>query len=99
MRRSALIAAAAALAIYAAAQAAVSTPAVRARVRARIAEALAPRFGEVAVEDARVDALFRVSFGPVALPLRPGGAAALRVERVRVRPALLPLLAGRAEPG
>ncbi|HET8541546.1 MAG TPA: biosynthetic peptidoglycan transglycosylase [Anaeromyxobacter sp.] len=97
-RRHALIAAAAVLAAYAAAQAAVSTSGVRARLRARIEAALAPRFGDVAVPDARIDALFRVSFGPLALPLRPGGAPVARVERVRVRPALLALLRGRVEP-
>jgi hypothetical protein len=99
MSRPALVAAAAAAALYGAAQAAVSTPAVRERLRERIRAVLAPRVGDVAIGDAKVDALFRVSFGPLALPLREGGAPAVRVERVRVRPALLALLRGRAEPG
>src|SRR5512138_1163115 len=99
MRRRLLIAAAAVLAAYGAAQAAVSTAAVRGALRARIRAALAPRLGDVDPGDARVDPLFRVSFGPLAVPLRPGGAPAARVERVRVRPALLGLLRGRLEPG
>src|SRR5512134_3090243 len=98
MRRSALIAAAVVLAAYGAAQAALSTRAVREALRARIQGALAPRAGSgVDVGEPKVDALFRVSFGPLALPLRPGGAPVARVERVRVRPALLSLLRGRIE--
>jgi hypothetical protein len=99
MRRPALIAASAAVALYGAAQAALSAPAVRARLRDRIHAALAPRLGDVEIRDAKVDPLFRVSFGPVALPLRRGGAPAAHVERVRVRPALGALLRGRVEPG
>ncbi|HEX9050591.1 MAG TPA: biosynthetic peptidoglycan transglycosylase [Anaeromyxobacter sp.] len=98
-RRPLLIAAGAAVALYGAAQVALSTAAVRARLTERIHAALAAHLGEVAIRDARVDALFRVSFGPVALPLRRGGEPAVEIERVRVRPALLALLRGRLEPG
>src|SRR5512138_2657799 len=99
MRRRALIAAAAVLAAYGAAQAALSTAAVRGALKERIRAALAPRLGDVDPGDARIDALFRASFGPLSVPLRPGGAPAARIERIRVRPALLGLLRGRVEPG
>ncbi len=98
-RRPALLAAAAIAVLYGAAQVALSTAPVRAELRDRIHAALAPRVGDVDIGDARVDALFRVSFGPVALPLRPGGEPVARIERVRVRPALGALLRGRVEPG
>ncbi len=98
MTRRPLLIAAAVAALYGGVQAALSTAAVRARLGDRIRAALAPRFGDVAIGEARIDPLFRVSFGPLALPLRRGGPI-VRVERVRVRPALVALLRGRIEPG
>src|SRR5512138_487146 len=97
MRRLVLgITAVAALA-YAAAQVAVSTPAFEGRLRARLAAALGARLEAVELGEVKVDPLFRV----VVAPLRgaaPGGALAFSIDRVRVRPSLLALLAGRAEP-
>ncbi len=84
--------------LYGAAQAALSTAAVRARLHDRIDAALAPRLGRLDVGDVRVDPMFRGSFGPVAVPLRRGGAPVANVERVRVRPSPWALLAGRVEP-
>jgi len=99
VRRTLPLLLAAAALLYGAAQAALHTPAAEALLRTRIRAALAPRLGDVAIGEARVDPLFRVSFGPLALPLRRGEAPAVRIERVRVRPSATALLAGRLEPG
>jgi penicillin-binding protein 1A len=98
--RVAALAAAALVLGYAAAVAIVSRPSFEAVLRDRIERRLRARLGSVVVgPDVHVDAVFRATFGPVVLPgARPGDAPVLRVARVRVRPALLPLLAGRAEP-
>jgi hypothetical protein len=89
--------AAAALLCYVAARVAVSTPAFEARLRARVIAALAARLDAVEVGEVRVDPLFRVAIAPLRASAR-GGAVAFSVEKVRVRPALLALLSGRAEP-
>jgi hypothetical protein len=98
-RRAAAAAAVAALA-YAGLHAAADRPAVERRLRARIVEALAARLGPIDLgPEVRVDWLFRVTFGPLATrPARPGATPALRVERVKVRPSIGALLAGRVEP-
>jgi hypothetical protein len=98
-KRTALLAAATVALLYGAAQAALSTAPVRARLRERIRAALAPRLGDVEVGEVRVAPLFRVSFGPLELPLRSGGEPVVHVARVRVRPAIGALLRGRVEPG
>jgi penicillin-binding protein 1A len=89
------------VAAYAAALAWLHRPAVQARLRERIVEALRARLGDDAMLEGNVavDPLLRISFGPLVLP---GGAPrdppALRAERVKARPRLGALLAGRVEP-
>ncbi len=72
----------------------------RARLRAAIRDALSRRLPTAEVGDAvSVDALFRVTFGPLTLPSeRSGGPPILRAEHVKVRASWAALLAGRIEP-
>jgi penicillin-binding protein 1A len=83
-----------------AAQAAFAHPAVERWLRARITDALAARLdGEVALgPDVDVDALYRVTFGPVDAEAPGAGVARVHVGRVKVRPRWSALLAGRVEP-
>jgi penicillin-binding protein 1A len=83
-----------------AAQAVFAHPAAERWLRARITDALAARLdGEVALgPDVDVDALYRVTFGPVDADAPAAGVARLHVGRVKVRPRWSALLAGRVEP-
>jgi hypothetical protein len=98
-RAVAAVVAAAAI-LYASALALASRPGIQARLRNRIAAALRARVGEVSIgERVGVDALLRVSFGPVVVPpARDGAEPVLRIDSVRVRPALAALLGARVEP-
>jgi hypothetical protein len=98
-RRAIGIALAAALALYLVALAAVSTDAAEGWVRTRLHAALRARLGPVELGDeVRIDPLFRVWFGPVAI-LAPGEREpVLRAAHVTVRPSLPALLAGRLAP-
>jgi penicillin-binding protein 1A len=86
--------------LQAAAQAAFAHPAVERWLRVRITDALAARLdGEVALgPDVDVDALYRVTFGPVDADAPAAGVARVHVGRAKVRPRWSALLAGRVEP-
>ncbi len=96
----AVAAAFAAVILYACGLALASRPATQVLLRERLAGALRARVGEVSIGDrVEVDLLLRVSFGPLSVPAaRAGSEAVVSVERVRVRPSLWGLLAGRVEP-
>ncbi|HYG70224.1 MAG TPA: hypothetical protein VD838_21285, partial [Anaeromyxobacteraceae bacterium] len=82
------------------AQAALELPIVERWLRARLQETLASR-ARAPVElgpEVDVDALYRVTFGPIDLEAPADGVARVRVERVKVRPRWSALLAGRVEP-
>jgi penicillin-binding protein 1A len=83
-----------------AAQAAFAHPAAERWLRTRIADALAARVGgEVALgPDVDVDALYRVTFGPIDAGAPAEGVAGVHVDRAKVRPRWSALLAGRVEP-
>jgi penicillin-binding protein 1A len=83
-----------------AAQAAFAHPAAERWLRTRLAEALAARVeGEVALgPDVDVDALYRVTFGPLDAGAPAEGVAGVHVDRAKVRPRWSALLAGRIEP-
>jgi len=85
---------------YAALLIALAREPVRAELRDRIRVALRARLGEVTLGDTvRIDPLLRIAFGPLSIGGgHPGDPPVIRIERVKVRPRLLPLLAGRAEP-
>ncbi len=86
---------------YAVAMTLLCHPAVKARLRERIVEALRAQFGGNAVleGDVRVDPLLRVSFGPLVVHgATPGDPPFLRVERVKARARIGALLRGRVEP-
>jgi len=86
-------------AAWATAHAVLDRPSVRARLRARVAEAVHARIADAQIGEVAVDWAFRASIGPVVVPgTRPGAPPLVRVERVRVRPSWAALLAGRAEP-
>ncbi len=97
----AVLAGAAALAVlWGAAVGWANLPAPRSRLRAEIERALWQRLAAATLGDqVAVDLLGRVRLGPLAVPAsRPGLPPVLRVERVRVQPRWLALLAGRVEP-
>ncbi len=99
--RAALAVAGLFLVPYAVALAVLCHPAVQARLRERIVETLRARFGDnfVLDGDVRVDPLLRVSFGPLVVHgATPGDPPFLRVEKVKARPRIGALLAGRVEP-
>jgi hypothetical protein len=79
---------------------ALSRPAVEERLRERVRAALAARLGPVEIDGAmRLGLLLRVDFGPLRVPApEPGLEPPLVIQRVRVRPRLGALVAGRAEP-
>jgi len=78
----------------------LNSPATLARLRGEAERTVRARLGEVQLGDLEVDWLGRVAFGPVSVPAsRPGLPPVVRVERVRVGPRWLALLAGRAEAG
>jgi len=85
--------------LYAAARLVVLLPPVERAARDRIALALKPRLGDVAIgPEIRFDALFRPTFGPVIVPGAARGLPILTVRTVRVRPSATALLLGRLEP-
>jgi penicillin-binding protein 1A len=89
------------LVAYALALALPHLPPVQRRLRERVGEALRARLGDDAVLEGNVgvDPLLRVSFGPLVLPgAAPHEPPVLRAERVKARPRLGALLAGRIEP-
>jgi hypothetical protein len=78
---------------------AVNRDATRAALRDRLEAALRTRIPGARVGPSiRVDARFRVVFGPVTVPARRGGAPpVITIEQVKVRPRWRALLTGRAE--
>jgi monofunctional biosynthetic peptidoglycan transglycosylase len=82
---------------YAAAQAAVSLPAVERLAGERVEARLRDRLGDVSVGRAAIDPFFRVALDSVAGTVA-GGAARIEVARVRVSPSLFALLRGELEP-
>ncbi len=84
-------------ALYAVAQAVVSTRAFEERLRTRIASVLGEHLDGASAPSVRVDWAFRASFGPLALRAGAGGPA-VRIERARARPSALAILRGRLEP-
>jgi hypothetical protein len=98
-RCAAGVALAAALGLYLVALAATSTDAAEGWVRTRLHAVLRARLGPVELGDeVRIDPLFRVWFGPLAI-LAPGEREpVLRAAQVTVRPSLPALLAGRIAP-
>ena len=98
--RTGLAAAGLLLAALVAGHAWLNSRSILGRLRGEAERAVRARLGNVRLGDLEVDWLGRVAFGPVAVPAsRPGLPAVVRVERVRVGPRWLALLAGRAEAG
>lgn len=100
LRRRLAIALAVLAILYAGALLLSSTSPVERELRSRIEAALRARLGDdVSLGDrVRVDPLFRVSFGPLALRVRGGDPPVVRVERALVRASFPALLRGRLEP-
>jgi hypothetical protein len=97
--RRVAVAAAAVLAAWGLALAVANRPAARAQLRASIREALGRRLpGAEIGDDVSVDALLRVSFGPLTVRGEGKAPPLLRADRVRVRARLWSLLGGRVEP-
>jgi len=86
--------------LYGAAQLVASTDAVERRLRARIDAALRARLGDELSLGAfvGVDLLFRVTFGPIDVPVQHGGPPVVSVARATARASLPALLRGRIEP-
>src|SRR6266545_1192097 len=86
--------------LYGAAQLVASTDAVERRLRARIDAALRARLGDELSLGAYVgvDLLFRVTFGPIDVPVQHGGPPVVSVARATARASLPALLRGRIEP-
>ncbi|HEX9398839.1 MAG TPA: transglycosylase domain-containing protein [Anaeromyxobacter sp.] len=86
--------------LYGAAQLVASTDAVERRLRARIDAALRARLGDELSLGAYVgvDLLFRVTFGPIDVPVQRGGPPVVSVARATARASLPALLRGRIEP-
>jgi transglycosylase-like protein len=83
---------------WAAALAAVSTPAVEARLRDRLSRALEERFPGATVGEVSVDWRFRLRAGPVHVPPH-AGRPGLEVGWLRVAASTRALLSGRVAPG
>lgn len=83
-----------------AAQAGLAHPSAERWLRARIAEAASGAVGGDVVlgPDVDVDALYRVTFGPIDAEAPADGVAHVHVGRAKVRPRWSALLAGRVEP-
>ncbi len=99
MQRVAVIALAV-LTAFAVLHSVLNSSMVRSRLRDRVEAALAARLGTVELgSHTDVDWGLHLSFGPVRIAPEPGSPVVLEMERVRVRPRLTALLAGRLEPG